>query len=243
MAMRLAIVIIGLAVTMAPQPTTQKDEVLEKVKKQLLDMVSKHKSFSAKITMKVDFSGTASWDRVDGNGTVEYLIQGDEILSRAEVTSDSISTIGATEIKTRDVHTMYGDGKIVYDVGETNGAKMAFKLKADPMQIAVPTKAFFDVVREQYEAKLLPDETIDGKTVWAIETKPNEPEKMPAARTVSYFRKDIPLMVKTVSYDKYNKLFQTTLLTDIKVDQKHDPERFVFKRPPDVELYDDTDKK
>jgi outer membrane lipoprotein-sorting protein len=236
----LSLLVCSLAVVAPPtsEPTTQKNPVLDSIEKELLAVVPRFKSVTATLTLKVDFSGKLSWDRTDGKGTVEYLIQGDKILSRVDVTTDSISTIGSNETKTRDVHTLYGDGQFVFDVGETNGQKLAFKMKSDPMQVAVPSKAFFDVLRKDYEIKVLPDEKIDGKAVWVIEARPRDTEKTPAARMVSYIRKDIPLTIKTVSYSKFDKIFQTTTLTDIKVNPKIDPERFVFKHAPDFEYYD-----
>ncbi|HKQ50240.1 MAG TPA: outer membrane lipoprotein-sorting protein [Phycisphaerae bacterium] len=224
-------------------PTTQDSDDLRRIEKQLLEMVPRFKTFSATLTLKIDFSGVQSWDRSDGRGTVEYLIQGDKIVSRVEITSESTASIGASESTTRDVHTMYGDGKYTFDVGETNGTKMAFKLDTDPIQVAVPSKEMFDKWRKDFETKILPDENLDGKEVWVLEARPKDPEKTPAARMLTYFRKDIPLMVKTVSYDKYDRPFQWTTLTEIKVDPKIDPERFVFKRPPDFEYYDVTTEK
>ena len=232
----LSLLVSSLALV-AP-PTTQKNTELDPIEKKLLAMVPRFTSLSATLTLKIDFSGKLSWDRTEAKGTVEYMIQSDKILSRVDVTSDSVSTVATNETKTHDVHTLYGDGQFVFDIGETNGTKMAFKMKSDPMQIAVPSKALFDVLRQEYETKVLPDEKIDGKEVWVIEARPKDTEKTPAARMVSYVRKDIPLTIKTVSYTKFDKVFQTTTLTEIKVNPKIDPERFVLKRPPDFEYYD-----
>ena len=237
----LAILILAAA-NLAPPPTTQQGEELRKVERKLLEQVPKFTSFSAVMSVKVDYSSTISWDRSEGRGTVEYLIKGDQILSRLEMTSESTATVGTAETKTRDVHTLYGDGKYVYDVGESNETKLAFKMNSDPMQIAVPTPALFEVWRSQYEAKVLPDEKLDGKDVWVIELRPKDTYKTPAARMVSYYRKDLPLLVKTVSYDKFDKPFQWTLVTDIKVNPKLDPERFVFKPSPDYEFHDVTEE-
>lgn len=241
--MNFSTILMTVVAVLAPPVTTQTGDELRKVEKKLLEMVPKFKTFSATLTLKVDFSGPQSWDRSDGKGTVEYSIQDDKVLSRVEMTSESIATIGSSEIKSRDIHTLYGDGKYIFDVGETNGQKMAFKMNSDPMQSAVPNRALFDVLRTEYETKVLPDEKLDGKDVWVIEARPKDTEKTPAARMVSYFRQDVPLMVKTVSYDKFDRPFQWTTLTEIKIDPKIDPERFVFKRSPDFEYYDTTEEK
>lgn len=231
---------------MAPRfspPTTQKGDELRLVERKLLAMVPKFTAFSAALSLKVDYSGTMSWDRSEGRGTVEYQMKGDQVLSRLEMTSESTATVGSGETKSRDVHTLYGDGRYVFDVGETNGTKMAFKMNADPMQVAVPTQALFDVWRSKYETKVLPDEKLDGKDVWVIEARPRNTDLTPAARMVSYFRKDLPLMVKTVSYDKFDRPIQWTTLTDININPKLDPERFVFKPSPDYEFHDVTEEK
>jgi outer membrane lipoprotein-sorting protein len=241
--MNLATMFLAAAPLLAPPTTTQADVDLRKIEQKLLELVPKFTSLSAAMSLKVDYSGTLSWDRSDGRGSVEYLIKGDQILSRVDMTSESIATVGTSEVKTRDVHTLYSDGKYVFDVGESNGNKIAFKMNADPMQVAVPTKALFEVWRTDYETKVLPDEKVDGKDCWVIEARPKNTEKTPAARMISYFRKDVPLLVKTVSYDKFDRPIQWSALTDIKINPKLDPERFVFKPSPDYELHDISEEK
>lgn len=238
--MKTTLLLITLMWTFAPPTTTQSHEALDNAEKKILAALHKHKSYSGTITLKVDLSGTVLWDRGDGKGTVQYLIQGEKVLSRVDIIQDSISTVGPSEIKTHEEHTLYGDGKIVYDIGESNGQKMAFKMKADPVQSALPSKGFFEVLRKDFNSKLLPDEKIDGHDVWVIEARPNDSGRTPASRTVSYIRKDIAVIVKTVSYSKTNQPFQTTTITEIKVNPKLDPERFNFKLPPDYELVDLT---
>lgn len=216
------------------------DPAIAEFEAKLVKMVKEHKSFSAKVTQRLDHSGAGSWDRSDGTGTIEYLIQNDKILFRADLTTDSLTTIGAEEYKTHDVHTLYWDGEFAYDVGETNGKKVGFKSKIDPMQSAVPTKSYFDALEPDYTLKLLPDEKIDGKDVWVLEIRPKDLSKAVASRMVSYFRKDAPLVVKTISYDKYNRPFQWLSLSDIKINPKLDPKRFEVRRPDGVEWVDWT---
>jgi len=87
--------------------------------------------------------------------------------------------------------------------------------------------------------KVLPDEKVDGQECFVLEvTAKSELGVPPGGRQVSYFRKDIGVNVKAVSFDPDGRQLFTTTVTDVKVGVDIKPERFVFKAPEGVEVVD-----
>lgn len=81
------------------------------------------------------------------------------------------------------------------------------------------------------ELKVLPDSSSDGRAAWVIEATP-KPDQAGQGKTVVHYDKESGQMIKMVAYSPDGKPMTTMTFSDIKVNDKISPDRFVFKAPP-----------
>ena len=132
---------------------------------------------------------------------------------------------------------MMSDGKFSYSLVEHAGQKVATKSKAGPTERG-EIKYIFEAMRSGSTLKVLPDEKSAGYDCYVIECTAKGPEAAAMVRQVHYFAKDLGLDIKTIGYDPAGKVIFTTETFDIKKNAKIDPDRFVFKAPPGVQVID-----
>jgi hypothetical protein len=115
---------------------------------------------------------------------------------------------------------------------------MKNRMPDEPMMLT--NQAYFDGLKKEYDLKLLPDETVDGKATWVIEAKAKQSIPGGPATLVSYFDKSNGMNIKIVGKDPGGKTVLTATTSDIKINPPLKPERFVFKAPEGVEVMDLT---
>ena len=93
------------------------------------------------------------------------------------------------------------------------------------------------VWRDTAELKVLPDSSSDGRAAWVIEATP-KPDQAGQGKTVIHYDKESGQMIKMVAYTPDGKPMTTMTYSDIKINDKISPDRFVFKAPPGVEVQD-----
>ena len=132
----------------------------------------------------------------------------------------------------------------MYSLNESAQGKQAMKMK-QPSNDMFGQK-MWEEMHKHFDIKLLPDETIDGKSTWVIESRP-KPEKdappeseaaMEGIRSVTNYRKSDGVAVKAVSYDKSGKATMTMTMTDVKYDVDPKPDTFKFTVPEGVTVTD-----
>ena len=165
-------------------------------------------------------------------GTTEMLRKGDIFLSRMETKSVTENVVAGNTSKQESAMLMINDGSYTYTVSEMGGTKSAFKNKVEKSDVD-PFKAW----RENAELKVLADASLDGHAVWVIEATPKLAQAT-QGKTVIYYHKESGQMIKMVVYTPDGKPMTTTTYSDIKVNEKISPDRFVFKAPPGVEVQD-----
>jgi len=209
-------------------------ETIDEVSAKIAAAAKKVKSFSAKskTVTKMEQQGFSMVSTVEG--TTEMLRKGDVMLTRAENSSVTETTIGGNTNKRESSMTIVSDGTHAYTVSETAGVKTAYKTKSGDTS-GDPLKAW----RNSSELKVLPDSSVDGNAVWVIEATPKNGGGMQGKMVMS-FHKETGQMIKMVSYAPDGKLMSTTTLSDLKVNPKISPDRFVFKAPAGVTVQDMT---
>ena len=95
----------------------------------------------------------------------------------------------------------------------------------------------FKIWRTTSDLKVLPDSSSDGRAAWVIEATP-KPDQAGQGKTVIHYDKESGQMIKMITYTPDGKPMATMTYTDIKVNDKISPDRFVFKAPPGVEVQD-----
>lgn len=238
-------IVISLIVAFAFTATTRsvRAESLQDVEKKIHDKLAKAKSIQYKSKGTSSVSMGEGSTKTDMEMTVEYKKDGDKILSRTETKSKMVINMSGTEQKTDSTMIAVSDGKVSHVLSESNGQKQIVKQNVNTKDQPNPfdQMSLFKMMEQTYNMKLLPDEKVDGKTVYAIETTAkDEAMKAYIGRTVSYYDQSNGLPVKTVQYDSKGKLTGTFTMTDIKVDADIKPDRFVFKAPEGVPITDMT---
>ncbi len=223
------------------QPADAKaGETVEAVQKKILELAPKLKSLTGKITINFDGRSEEDWIKGQTKGTIEYMVQEGKTLYRMELKSKTTTVSSKSESTKDESVTIICDGRYVYNVGVENGQKTAHKRRIDPVQSSIPSQEFFDVLNLAFVVKMLPDAEIDGQAVWAMQSNPRTAEPNPTPKTLSFFRKDIPFMVKTVNYDLNDNVIQATTISDVKINVSIKPERFAYTPDADTKVKDFT---
>jgi outer membrane lipoprotein-sorting protein len=216
---------------------------LEEVKKQIVESLGKHKSMQMTSKITQDYRSDDFTLRSTGEVKVEYKRKGEKgFLSRIESKSSDVRKMKDQPEEKKTVSMLnICDGEYMYILTVDGDQKSAMKQKMDPKVNANPfegTQAF-DLLEKDHVLKLLPDETVDGKSCYVLEMTPKEKDKNPQfGRAVHHYEKKTGLALKTVMYAADGKPSLTSVTTDVKLDGDIPAERFVFKAPAGVEVVD-----
>lgn len=209
-------------------------ETLDQVSAKIAAASKKITSYSAKsktvTTMKQEGFSMVS----TAEGTTETLNRGDDVLMRVETTTVSETIVAGNTTKQETTTIMISDGKYAYTVSDMAGMKTAYKTNATASS-SDPFKAW----RETSELKVLPDASVDGNAVWVIESTPKGGNAM-MGKSVMSFHKETGQMIKMISFGADGKPMTTMTFSDIKINPKINPDRFVFKAPEGVTVQDMT---
>ena len=215
-------------------------ETIDSLEEKILALRGRIKSFTATIDVKFDSSQNEAWVKSHTYGPMSYQFDGDKVLYRIDMTVETKLIGAGADEETTETQTLMSDGEYMYQYGTNKGQKKAYKARIDKLQSSVPSPEFFFFLRRDYDLTVLPDEKVDGKDCWVIRAAKISTEEVLQLKTLTFFRKDIPLMVKTVNYDRFDNVMQVTKISDIQIDVPVDPKQFEFHLEPGVELQDQT---
>lgn len=129
------------------------------------------------------------------------------------------------------------DGEFLYTVDQRHEGKTATKSRLKPGQFQyIGGRRLFSQVLGLDRFSLLPDETIDDKSVYVFEGK----AAGGTVTTRSYFDKQTGMLLKMVTEDSIAQTKYTFVLSDIKVNVEFDDDHFTFIPPDGVEVQDLT---
>jgi outer membrane lipoprotein-sorting protein len=215
-------------------------ESVEDVQKKIVEKNKAIKSMSAKLKQltEMDMAGFKSKSTADGS--YEYMMDGDKMYVRSDTKMTSETDVGGNKAKQESSSIGVCDGQYYFTLTEQAGEKTATKSKLPDKPDSDPFKA----LREDYDLKLLPDETIDGKTCWVFEATPKASKTaqnpMAGGKMRQYFQKDTGAMAKNIVYTAEGKPMSTTTYSDIQVNNSIPKDRFKFTLPPGVKVMDMT---
>ena len=177
--------------------------------------------------------------------SVVYAKKGDKWLSRVEAKTTGTRKLGETpEEKIESKMLTILDGEFMYNLTESAQGKQAMKMK-QPANDTFGDK-MWEEMHKHFDMKLLPDETIDGKSTWVIESRPKAekdatPEMkaaMEGTRSVTNYRKSDGAVLKAATYDKSGKTTMLMTMTDVKYDVDPKADAFKFTAPEGVTVMD-----
>ena len=213
---------------------------VEDVLKEISEKTKKLDSFRAKYRMKAQMSQPGYSMKSTAEGLTEWLRDGNKYMMRNEAQTRSETVTNGQTHKTESKMLSINDGEFLWTYSETNGQKSAAKnkLRENTTTVDDPFKA----MRAYYDFALLPEEKLDGHACYVIEAKakPGSPMATVGGKVIGHYRKSDGVCAKSVSYDKKGNPSSTTIYTNIEVNGRIDPDRFVFKAPPGVDVQDLT---
>ena len=219
-------------------------ETLESVEKKIADQFTKYKTLRLKQKSTSEMQTDQIKMKVTSESTSEYARRpANKWASRIEAKMKTVRKVGDQKEEKEDssMLSVY-DGQFAYTLTEVPNYKSAVRSKPDPKHNMNPLdgKALLDLMHKDYNCKLLPDETLDGKDAYVIEATAKKPSEAPGVpvRFVSWYEKKTGVAIKTVTYDKAGKAVSTTITTAVEPDADIPADRFVFKTPPGVKLAD-----
>ena len=231
--MRIRVLPIGtLVLGLAFSGATVAAETVEEVGKKITAASEKLNSFSAKTKMVSEMKQEGFSMVSTSEGTTEMLRKGGDFLMRTESKGVSETSIGGNVTKQESSNLMIADGSFAYSISEAAGIKSAQKMKLTKPDVD-PFKAW----RGTAELKVLPDSSLDGRAAWVIEATPKS-DQAGQGKNVIHYDKESGQMIKMVAYTPDGKPMATMTYSDIKLNDKISPERFVFTAPPGVEVQD-----
>ncbi|MDZ4860905.1 MAG: hypothetical protein SGI88_18170 [Candidatus Hydrogenedentes bacterium] len=219
------------------------EQTLESVENDVEKMWAKINSFSANVTSDTNVTIGPATMKTHATGTLECLKKGEQSLFRLDMVNKidtGIPLAGAMEQKMLSVF----DGKAIFNDMEAMGMRQVFRVDPEEAgkQGPMTGKSMFETLRAQGELKLLPDATIDGKSVYVVEVTPSPDTKAAAPMDVGlmrvYISKELGLQVKMEVLDEKAQPLSTTVYNDIKVNVALAPERFVYTVPEGVKVQD-----
>lgn len=170
---------------------------------------------------------------------VEWMRSGGAFLYRAESTSTTIQKGTGPETRRVVKSTTVSDGRRVVSLSDDNGQVKAVQRRAD-VTVTPDVKAMFEELRKDSKLTRFPDVHVGRDDCYAVQVVPKERKGSDILQTMIYFRKDLGLDVRTVVYDKDNKIMFSSTTTDVVVNPRLSPESFVITIPDGVELINEN---
>jgi len=220
-------------------------ETLEDFKKAIQAKMSGYKSIQYKIHMMSEMATEQMSFKSISDQTVQYVHQGDKVLSRVDSKTSTDQKFGDTNQKSEMTSLDISDGTYDYNLSEVSGQKTAAKRKTSLKDHPSPFDviATFAMMEKHYTLKLLPDETLDGKASYVLEmTLKEQPPGVPIGKSKLYYDKATGIVMKAVGFDDKGHTTSTMTTSDLKFDASIPADRFVFKAPPGITVKDETAK-
>lgn len=225
--------------------TSVRAETFDEVKKQIHEKVSKYKSLSYKIDVQSEMDTPQFKMKSSTQQAAQFVNKGDTVLARMETNSSSAQKMGEEEMKYDSKSLDVCDGKEWYTLVDQMGQKSATKRKADMKKDGNPFDPMggFKLMEENFEIKVLPDETVNGKPAWVFEMKlkPGNPAAAMMGKTLAYYDKETGISIKGVSFDPAGKPTTTSTTSDVKINEDIPADKFVFKAPEGVKVQEVPD--
>ncbi|MFN0135452.1 MAG: LolA family protein [Phycisphaerae bacterium] len=209
------------------------DEKVDKIEKALIEAYGNVKSFTATMKIEAEMMGM----KMTQDGNIESMRDGDK--SKARIEMKGSMDMGGQKMDMTS--STISDGEFTYIVSEQMGQKNAMKTKGEGRQSSDP-KQIIAELKKQYDIKALDDQKVGDMDCHTLECTMKGEAGNPGSPTkqIMNFCKKTGMMIKLVGSDKEGKPMMTITMSDIKLDAKVDPARFVFKAPEGVQVMDMT---
>lgn len=233
-------VVCGIGLLSLVMASVASAETAEDVMQKITDLNKKIKSMTADVKTVTKMENEMMKQNSVSDGHYEYVLEDGKPLVRMESTTTGSMEMMGNKQETKGSMLSIMDGEYTWVLNDQDGQKTAMKSK---IQEAMDPADPFGPMKENFNVKLLPDETVDGESCYVLEFTPKKDQGgMAGTRTIQYFRKDNGTFAKIVSFDTENKPVMTITYSNVKLNPKISPDRFKFTPPPGVEIMDVTNQ-
>ena len=229
--------LVILFVGMAMLASTASAATLDEIEKACSDKWEAITSASYDCTFDTNMSGQGFSMKSNGSAKGEMMHKGAKWLMRMDTKTSMVQTVGGNETKSDTSTTMVCDSDFLYTVSDTAGQKSGIKSKADTWTKMAGGKGFFQYLRDSSDLTVLPDGTVDGKSVYVVEAKAKQAG---ANVTRYYFDKDSGFALQSVTNGADGKPMSTMKVSNLKQNVSLADDHFIFKAPEGVQIQDMT---
>lgn len=207
---------------------------LEALEKKIHDKSKAIKSLKADSKTVTNMATEGFKMESESVGTYECLKNDDgKLMLRMESKDKSKTEVAGQTTNTESTMLMISDGTTTYTLSDAAGVKSASKTVQGDWDVAP-----FSTYRDMYTIKQLPDEKFDGNSVWVFEMTPKDVNAAQMSKMVIAYHKECGWPVRTITYGTDGKEMSKSTMTNVRLNEKISPDRFVFKAPPGVEITD-----
>jgi len=224
-----------------PATTQPRMTIPDDVNAAIVELITKWdtiQSVSAKLKTRGDRRGPEA-QKQEGVGTRDLLKREDgRILSRADYKNGvTMKKPDGEVIATGQIVSKIYDGEYLWIDDQRHEGRTVTKSRPVQGQIQpIGGRLLFAGIRGLDEIKLLPDETIDGRTVHVFVGK----GAGGTFTTRHYVDKETGILVKSIAEDSLANMQHSMELTDIKVNIEFEEGHFTYTPPEGVEVQDLT---
>lgn len=181
--------------------------------------------------------------KMSGTGTMEAQRKGEVTMYRLEL--DQSMDMGGQKMS-MPILTVF-DGKDTFVETSMMGQKMVMKMppNSDNTVMVASKDEILEKMKDTYNTKPLPDESIDGEAVSVYELTPKNPKAQggpggasPFARSKMAFSKKTDLPLRFVTFDKADAPLMTITYTNYEINPDFKADRFTYTPPAGVKVRD-----
>jgi outer membrane lipoprotein-sorting protein len=232
---------LALADDHAEKPEAAADAEMAKIEKAVIAAWKSYKSMTADMEMTTNVSMAGVSMTGQGSGKMMMSREGDTIKARMELENTMTQKMGETENKMEQSMLTVSDGEVAYTMTEQMGAKTVVKMDAEKSGQSFNPEDSFKQLREQFELKALPEQTVDGRKMWVIEGTPKQPAMAAQiSKMEQYIDQQTGVTMKQIMYGADGSPMQTMTIKNVKFDEKIDDAMFKFDVPEGVQVIDQT---
>ncbi len=202
------------------------------VEKKILDAWEDLHSMTAKMNLEMTYYSR----KIHTSGSVDYWKAGGKNLLRMEM--HMTQSAGGPELKTST--TSVSDDEKTVAIRESPDGTIVTKERPTSRLGSPGGRMMFDDLKEKNKLAVLPDEKLEGMDVFVIEATLKDSTNQPYEKAKIYFAKKTGMLVKLSGINGIDQEILTLTYSDIKINPKIDPDRFVLIPPADAQIIDNT---
>ncbi|MGB2988035.1 MAG: hypothetical protein WBE26_19375 [Phycisphaerae bacterium] len=228
---------------------TANDATIDEAERELLARWNEIRSVSAKVTTRFEQREGAKSSQT-GAGMRDCMKKNGKMLVWSKLNNYILLDVshvdredGAKQLYTEQRLLRVFDGNFLYTVDERHeqmGGMKVTKSRLDPQGIQlIGGRRLFRQLRRLDRLQLLPDDTIDGKSVYVFEGSANAD----LVEIQYYFDKETGILLKMIVENKGENSTFMFALSDIELNVEFSEDHFTFTPPEGAEIIDLTQQR